>query len=468
MKDIRVVIYYRVSTITQEKKENSIISQKHLCRNFAEVKNWKIIKEYEEAISGQTIEFRVQLQNILKMARNREFDVLLIKDMTRLSRNIKNYLEIEETLHSSDIQIIQVDFPTDILNNKFDRKYSDEILISNHIPSFMSKLEINDLVRKTRDGIRQRVKKHRIFNNSPFGYKTDIVEENYAQRKIKVVDKKEQKIVNIIFGLYMQGWGTHKITKYLNMKKFKTRKENEFSVSSVQTIINNAPMYAGFYTYKTIKSKPETWVTLTPDDIGYEPILTLEKFNLIKNELAKRSVTNNSVRAKTIFNKTGIIKCKDCARPVSIIISRDKNRVVCSKVQSGQTCNRNEMPISIIEGKIYRKLKKVFSSKEKITNIMSLFLADTTLSFQAKTNLYNGIRAAETIIQLMQSDIKFDLQIKTASSKVKLLVEHIYVKKHILNGKQHNKVLIRYSSVFSELLKYAQLASNMEDIEKIS
>lgn len=185
MKTIRVVTYYRVSTIVQEKKENSIISQKHLCRNFVETKNWKIIKEFEEAISGQTLEFRVELQKILRMAEKQEFDVLLIKDMTRLSRNIKNYLEIEETLHDNNIQIIQVDFPTDVLDNHFDRKYSDEILISNHIPSFMSKLEINDLVRKTRDGVRQRVKKHKIFNNSPFGYQTKILEENYTQRKIK-------------------------------------------------------------------------------------------------------------------------------------------------------------------------------------------------------------------------------------------------------------------------------------------
>ena len=88
MKTIKVVTYYRVSTIVQEKKENSIISQKHLCKNFAETKKWNIIKEFEEAISGQTLEFRIELQKILRMAERREFDVLLIKDMTRLSRNI--------------------------------------------------------------------------------------------------------------------------------------------------------------------------------------------------------------------------------------------------------------------------------------------------------------------------------------------------------------------------------------------
>lgn len=298
MREFRVVTYYRVSTIVQEKKENSIISQKHLCRNFAETKNWKIINEFEEAISGQTLEFRVQLQNILRMAERQEFDILLIKDMTRLSRNIKNYLEIEETLHENNIQIIQVDFPTDILTNHFDRKYSDEILISNHIPSFMSKLEINDLVRKTRDGVRQRVKKHKIFNNSPFGYETKILEENYSQRKIKSINKRESRIVKLIYELYLNGNGVYKITKYLNNKKYKTRRDKEFATSSVQTIINNAALYAGYYTYKTIKSKPETWVTLTPDDIGYEPIVSLEKYNLIIDEVKKRSSKNGISREK--------------------------------------------------------------------------------------------------------------------------------------------------------------------------
>lgn len=468
MREIKVVTYYRVSTIIQEKKENSIISQKHLCRNFAEVKNWKIIKEFEEAISGQTIEFRVQLKHILLMAKKQEFDILLIKDMTRLSRNIKNYLEIEETLHANNIQIIQVDFPTDILDNHFDRKYSDEILISNHIPSFMSKLEINDLVRKTRDGIRQRVKKHKIFNNSPFGYESKILEENYSQRKIKVINKREKRIIILIYEFYLKGWGVYKITKYLNEKKYKTRKEKEFATSSIQTIINNIDLYAGYYTYKTIKSKPDTWVTLTPDDIGYEPIVSNEKYLQIKNEIKRRSTKNGIYREKTIFNKTGIIKCKDCKRPAAIILNRNKSRAVCSKTQSGQSCNRNEMSINIIESRIFRKLKKIFSSKEKITNILSLFLGDSKLSFKTKTELYDGIKAIEFIIQLIQSDIKFDLQIKTASEMLKLLIEVIFIKKYSSSKKPYNKIEIKYSKLFNELVRYAETIKDFKEEEKIS
>lgn len=467
MREFRVVTYYRVSTIVQEKKENSIISQKHLCRNFAETKKWKIINEFEEAISGQTLEFRVQLQNILRMAERQEFDILLIKDMTRLSRNIKNYLEIEETLHENNIQIIQVDFPTDILTNHFDRKYSDEILISNHIPSFMSKLEINDLVRKTRDGVRQRVKKHKIFNNSPFGYETKVLEENYSQRKIKSINKRESRIVKLIYELYLNGNGVYKITKYLNNKKYKTRRDKEFATSSVQTIINNAALYAGYYTYKTIKSKPETWVTLTPDDIGYEPIVSLEKYNLIIDEVKKRSSKNGISREKTIFNKTGIIKCRDCERPASIIINRTKNRAVCSKAQSGQSCNRNEISLDIIEGRIYRKFKKTFSSKEKITAVLSLFLGDSKLSFQTKTNLYDGIKAVEFIIQLIQSDIKFDLQIKTASEMLKSLIDVVYIKKYSSGGKLYNKIDIKYSKLFNELVKYADIIKETENDERV-
>lgn len=466
MREFRVVTYYRVSTIVQEKKENSIISQKHLCRNFADTKNWKIINEFEEAISGQTLEFRVQLQYVLKMAEKQEFDILLIKDMTRLSRNIKNYLEIEETLHANNIQIIQVDFPTDILDNHFDRKYSDEILISNHIPSFMSKLEINDLVRKTRDGVRQRVKKHKIFNNSPFGYQTKILEENYTQRKIKVINKREKRVIILIYELYLMGWGAFKITKYLNEKKYRTRKEKEFATSSVQTIINNASIYAGYYTYKTIKSKPDTWVTLTPNDIGYEPIISNDKYLQIKEEIKKRSTKNGISREKTIFNKTGIIKCKDCERPAAIILNRSKSRAVCSKAQSGQSCNRNEISIDIIEGRIYRKFKKTFSSKEKITSILSLFLGDSKLSFQTKTNLYDGMKAIEFIIQLIQSDIKFDLQIKTASDMLKLLVDVIFIKKYSSSGKLYNKIEIKYSKLFIQLIKYAELVKEQEEDEE--
>lgn len=452
---IRTIAYYRVSTTVQERKENSIISQKQLCRRFINTKNWTLIKEFEEAISAQSINFRVKLQTILKMAKNKEFDVLLIKDMTRLSRDIKSYLEIEEILHENNIQIIQVDFPTDILDNSFDRKYSDEILISNHIPSFMSKLEINDLVRKTRDGIRQRVKKHKIFNNNLYGYQTEIIEENYSQRKTKTINNKEAKIVKLIFQLYLEGWGAYKITKHLNEKRFRTRKNLEFAVSSVQTIIKNAPIYAGYYTYKTIKAKPSTWVTITPDDIGYETILSKQQCRDVLHELKNRSKLSSFTNVKTIFNRTGLIKCKDCGRIVSIISNRDKSRAVCSKIQSGQTCNRNEVSIEHIEKKIFRKFKRIFSSKEKITNIISLFLSDGNLTFQTKSNLYEGIKAIEVIMHIIQLDVKFELQIKTAAEKLGLLIKNIHIKKYTVNGQKANKIDIKYSKLFQELEKYS-------------
>ena len=188
----------------------------------------------------------------------------------------------------------------------------------------------------------------------------------------------------------------------------------------------------------------------------------------IQEEIKKRSSKNGISREKTIFNKTGIIKCKDCERPAAIILNRSKSRAVCSKAQSGQSCNRNEISIDIIEGRIYRKFKKTFSSKEKITSILSLFLGDSKLSFQTKTNLYDGIKAIEFIIQLIQSDIKFDLQIKTASDMLKFLVDVIFIKKYSSSGKLYNKIEIKYSKLFIQLVKYAEFIKEDDEQKVIS
>ena len=73
----------------------------------------------------------------------------------------------------------------------------------------------------------------------------------------------------------------------------------------------------------------------------------------------------------------------------------------------------------------------------------------------------------EFIIQLIQSDIKFDLQIKTASEMLKSLIDVVYIKKYSSGGKLYNKIDIKYSKLFNELVKYADIIKETENDERV-
>ena len=79
---------YRVSTSGQVIKDD-IPMQKEACHQYAEEKGWHIEKEfYEKGVSGFKVsaDDRDQIQDLLRAAKNKEFDVLLIYKLDRLGR----------------------------------------------------------------------------------------------------------------------------------------------------------------------------------------------------------------------------------------------------------------------------------------------------------------------------------------------------------------------------------------------
>ena len=85
----RVCCLYRVSTVGQVEKDD-IPMQKQVCRGFSERQDgWKIIKEFlEKGISGFKVSAKKRdaIQELQRMALNKEFDILLVFMFDRLGR----------------------------------------------------------------------------------------------------------------------------------------------------------------------------------------------------------------------------------------------------------------------------------------------------------------------------------------------------------------------------------------------
>ena len=85
----RVVCLYRVSTLGQVEKDD-IPMQKQCCREFNDRQpGWVIVKEFaEKGVSGfkKSAKDRDAIQEIQKMALNKEFDILLVFMFDRLGR----------------------------------------------------------------------------------------------------------------------------------------------------------------------------------------------------------------------------------------------------------------------------------------------------------------------------------------------------------------------------------------------
>ncbi|NQU84118.1 MAG: recombinase family protein, partial [Parcubacteria group bacterium] len=95
---MKIAIYTRVSTEDQVREGYSLEVQREYLTNFALQQNYEIFRLYsDEGISGGTTD-RPALQELLKDAKNKKFDLVLVYKIDRFSRSLKDLLSLVDKL----------------------------------------------------------------------------------------------------------------------------------------------------------------------------------------------------------------------------------------------------------------------------------------------------------------------------------------------------------------------------------
>ena len=95
---MEVAIYIRVSTEDQAKEGYSLEVQREYLESFAKREGLEIFKVYQDdGISGYSTE-RPALKNLLKDAKEKKFDLVLVYKIDRFSRNLKDLLNLVDEL----------------------------------------------------------------------------------------------------------------------------------------------------------------------------------------------------------------------------------------------------------------------------------------------------------------------------------------------------------------------------------
>jgi len=99
---MRCAIYARVST-TEQTCENQLLELRRYCL----ARGWTVFKEYlDEGVSGSK-DRRPALDELLRAARRRRFDVLVCWRLDRLGRNLRHLI-----LLLDELQALGIDFVT--------------------------------------------------------------------------------------------------------------------------------------------------------------------------------------------------------------------------------------------------------------------------------------------------------------------------------------------------------------------
>lgn len=229
MSEKRVACLYRVSTLMQV-EDDDIPMQKKACKDFIEkMPNWKLVKEYcEKGVSGykkKAID-RDQLQAAKEDALKNEFDILLVFMFDRLGRREDETPFVVEWFVQQGIEV----WSTKEGQQKFDNRV-DKLL--NYIRYWQAGGESEKTSIRVKEKQSQMVKDGILmYGTPPYGYemvKSGIFSKKGVERKKLQILLEEAEVVKEVYKLSTEnGWGGHRIAKYLNENNIPTKKNSKW------------------------------------------------------------------------------------------------------------------------------------------------------------------------------------------------------------------------------------------------
>ena len=305
---MKIAAYCRVST-EKEAQIDSLEKQIEFFNEFTQKNGYELYKLYaDEGISGKQIKNRKQFQQMMKDAKAKKFERVVVKDVSRFARNTVDLLQSIRELKSYGIQV-------DFLNNGEVMEGGSEFILT--ILGAMAQQESANISKRVKFGKDITAKKGRV-PNLVFGY-DKIPGEKYTLK----INEEEAKIVKEIFESYVyKGMGTTKIAWELNDRGIRTKKtKSKWVQTSIVRMLKN-PIYTGRVTNK--KSEITDFITGARKDLPEEDwivadkpemrIISDELFNRTQEILEQRSneFKLKNKREKTEYVFSTLIYCKHC------------------------------------------------------------------------------------------------------------------------------------------------------------
>jgi site-specific DNA recombinase len=203
---LRCAVYARYSSDRQSPA--SIQDQLRKCREFAEHEGWRVLDEHvytDEAQSGAGADRPGFISLIEAASRQpRRFDVLLIDDTSRLSRNRAESARAYERLEYLGIRVVAV---SQGIDTKSDQA---EVLVTVH--ELVDSLYIKELAKKTHRGLEGRALQGFHTGGRCYGYDNITGPEGVRLR----INSKEAETVRRIFEMADSGCSLKTIARTLN------------------------------------------------------------------------------------------------------------------------------------------------------------------------------------------------------------------------------------------------------------
>jgi DNA invertase Pin-like site-specific DNA recombinase len=363
---MKAVAYCRVST-NKEEQLDSLESQEAFFLEYAKRNKYHLTKIYaDEGKSGTKMKNRTQLLRLLSDAQCHSFEVVLIKDVSRLARNTVDFLTSIRKMKALGITVIFV-------NSDQTSSDSSEFMLT--MLSAIAQEESSNTSKRVKFGKKQNAEKGRV-PNLIYGY--DKIPDDYFHLDI---NEKEAAVVRDIFRRYLEGQGETTIAVELNRAGLKTKRGCNWSQNAVARILSNE-IYIGrvvngkqevadFLTGKRRDKGKEKWLVTEKPELRLVDDVTFRRVQALiaqKRDTFQHSGERSS--RKNIFSK--LIKCTCCGKSFRRTVRNFKTpyvKWICTgrSLNGVDTCpNRTILDEKELLDSIRGYFRRILSDKPKV------------------------------------------------------------------------------------------------------
>ena len=326
---IKVAAYCRVST-EQDEQANSYDAQiEHYTAEIAKHSDWLNAGIYaDKGITGTMAKKRPEFLKMIRKCRQKKIDLILVKSISRFSRNTVDCLEYIRELKALGIGVI---FEKENINTLTE---TSEAMIT--IMGYFAQAESESISKNVTWGVRHAFSEGKVtFTHDIYGYKKEYNPETKRQDKISIVED-EATVIREIFERYYAGDSLTGICTYLNNNQIVPpgKKKDRWYPSTLQTILRNEKYKGDVLTQKTFcsdllshkREKNNGQLAQHYLENHHEAIIDRELFDKVQAEYARRNAkkviktdgtqeTQKKGRYNSKYALTDILVCGHCGAP---------------------------------------------------------------------------------------------------------------------------------------------------------
>lgn len=353
-----VALYVRVSTEEQAINGDSLRTQREALTKYALANHYHIYGIYEDDGFSATNLNRPALQRLLDDVRQNKINRILITKLDRLSRGVRNYYRILDTLDSHGV------FWSTIFE-KYDSSTANGRLHINIMLS-VAENESAQTSERIRSVFNNKVHQKEIISGKiPVGYK--------KEEKKLVIDENTKDIVIEAFNFYLQCGSVYRTFEHLKIL------DPTINYQRVSRMLGNK-------TYAGIKDCKYGMI-----EDYCEPLIPIEQFNKVQILLKKNQRKRDCEKHEFLFS--GLLKCAECGFKMSGKYCKDfppncTYYYLCSNARLKKRCDMHKQ---LNEVKIEKKLL------EQIQTEINQFIDKNKILKQEKRNTRNIAKEKEKL-----------------------------------------------------------------------